>query len=382
MSVRPAAVVSACDRPNGLAAIRSLGRRGIDVVAVDSDPRAVGMRSRYARAAVAPSPAVDEGAFVDFVAALAERLDRPAVFFATSDVVLRAMAKNRRALGDRLLCPFPGWDVLGDVQDKWFQLRTAEAAGIPVPRTVSRPTVDLGFPMVVKPASTFPFRKRYPGVHAFLCADLAEAESAYARCADFRPLVQEFVPGGEDALYTLGTYVSADGEALGLFCGRKLRQAPPVVGSCRVAEAVWVDEVVEQGLAFVRALEYRGICQVEFKRDARDGAFRLIEINPRPWNWHGLAAACGVDVIRLAYDDLSGMRPPVARMTGEGKRWAITLLGRTRPAPQRPPYVDAVFARDDVRPALADVGRQVASGGRRLSRLARRAIGPRSGNGG
>lgn len=337
--------------------------------ALDSDPRALGLRSRYARPAVAPSPSDDEHGFVSFLAALGDRLETPAVFLPTSDVVLNAVARNRGALGDRFLCPFPDWGVLEHIQDKWFQVREAEAAGIPVPRTAPEPTAELGFPVVVKPADPAPFRARFGGRHAFLCASVEETEAAFEQSIDFRPLVQEFIPGGDEALYTFGAYISADGEPLGLFSGRKLRQTPRAVGTCRVGEALWVDVVVEQGLAFVGALRFHGICQVEFKYDARDGAYKLIEINPRLWQWHGLAAACGVDVARLAYADLTGSsRGEPARMTRERHRWAITLLGRSRPAPQRPPYVDAIFAKDDLRPALADVRRQASSAVRRLAK--------------
>ena len=62
-------------------------------------------------------------------------------------------------------------------------------------------------------------------------------------------MVQELVPGGDDELYSLGSYLRADGEPLGLFSGRKLKQMPPLVGTCRVGEAVWVQEVVDAGAA-------------------------------------------------------------------------------------------------------------------------------------
>ena len=96
-------------------------------------------------------------------------------------------------------------------------------------------------------------------------------------------------------------------------------------------------------------------------RDPRDGKFRLMEINPRLWQWHGLAAACGVDLARIAYADLVGEAPHKVTMNGEGKRWAITLLPGERPALQRPPYVDAVFARDDPKPAVVHLARVVRS---------------------
>jgi carbamoylphosphate synthase large subunit len=138
------------------------------------------------------------------------------------------------------------------------------------------------------------------------------------------------------------------------------------MGSARIGEAVWVDEVVEEGLAFLRALGYHGISQVETKRDPRDGRYKLMEINPRLWQWHSLAAACGVDLPYIAYRDLVGEPLPPARMHGDGKRWAITLMAGSSLALERPPYVDAVFARDDPKPALVQIGRFAHRGIRRL----------------
>ena len=172
-------------------------------------------------------------------------------------------------------------------------------------------------------------------------------------------MVQELIPGGDECLYTFGSYVNEDGEALGLFSGRKLRQTPPGVGTCRVGEAVWVEEVVEQGLRLLRRVGFHGISQVEFKRDPRDGVYKLMEINPRLWQWHGLAAACGVDLPQIAYRDLLGRPQTAVRMNGAGKRWAISLMSGSQPAFLRPPYVDAVFSLDDPLPAVAQAVRLV-----------------------
>ena len=73
-----------------------------------------------------------------------------------------------------------------------------------------------------------------------------------------------------------------------------------------------------------------------------------------------LLPGCGVDLPRIAYDDLVGeSSPPPATMNGAGKRWAITLLPGERPALQRPPYVDGVFARDDPKPWAVHLARVV-----------------------
>ncbi|MFL5981686.1 MAG: hypothetical protein ACJ74R_08265 [Gaiellaceae bacterium] len=333
---------------NGLAAIRSLGRAGIRVLAVDHRPSALGFRSKYAERFVSPDPLEDEHRFVNFIRALGD-----VVVFPTHDDSLNAIARYADDLDVR--APFPGWELLERVQSKRVQLETAQAAGIDIPQ------LDPGtFPVIVKPDRSVEFKRRYKR-QAFRCETQAELDEALAKTNEFGPIVQDFIPGGDETLYTVGSYVSRDGEPLGIFCGRKLRQTPRGIGTCRVGEAVWEQGAVDAALRLLRAFDFHGLSQVEFKRDARDGSFRLMEINPRLWQWHGLATACGVDLPRIAYADLVGEPPPVAHMNGNGKRWAITLLPGERPVPQRPPYVDAVFAADDPKPGLVHLARVVRS---------------------
>jgi D-aspartate ligase len=348
---------------NGLAAIRSLGRTGVRVLALDHRQGALGFRSRYAEPVVCPDPQ-DEESFVSFLAGLGEELGAPAPVFPTHDEPLNAIARGAGRLGGRFLFPFPGWETLSRIQSKRAQLEVAGRAEIAVPHWVAPGSAaqargaadELGYPVLVKPSSTEGFKRRF-GRQAFRCENAEEVERAYAEAEEYEPLVQEVVPGGDETLYSLGSYLAQDGEALGIFCGRKLRQVPPGVGTCRVGEAVWVEEVVEQGLKLLRALEHKGLSQVEFKRDPRDGALKLMEVNPRLWQWHGLASACGVDLPRIAYEDLTGRRPEPVTMNGRRRRWAITFMPGESPAPQRPPYVDAVFAHDDLKPALVQASR-------------------------
>jgi D-aspartate ligase len=356
----PAAVVDV-GWVNGLAAIRSLGRAGIRVLALDHRPSALGFRSRYAERLLSPDPRVDENRFVAFVRALGE-----VVVFPTHDLELNVIARH---LGDLpVLVPFPGWDLLERVQSKRAQLEQAEDAGVAVPRTAYPDSAqsaraaadDIGLPVLVKPEHPVGFKQRFSR-QAFRCETLHEVEDAYAEAEEFAPMVQELVPGSDGTLYTVGSYLTRDGRALGVFCGRKLRQTPPVIGTCRVGEAMWLQEAVDDALRLLRGFGYFGLSQVEFKQDARDGSLKLMEINPRLWQWHGLAAACGVDLPQIAYADVVGGVYPDASMDGFGKRWAITLLPGERPAVQRPPYVDAVFARDDPKPGVVHLVRVVRS---------------------
>ena len=355
----PTAVVADVAWVNGLAAIRSLGRAGAPVVAVDHRPRALGFASRYARPFVSPHPVDVEEDYVAALERLGDELDRPAPIFPTHDEHLNAIARARDRLGDRFRYPFPAWKALARIQSKRRQLERVREIGVPIPETRFPETAaealaaaaELGYPVLVKPSEPTGFRRRY-GRQAFRCDGEGALRAAYERAAPFGAVVQELVAGGDEELYTLGAYLTADGEALGLFCGRKLRQIPPGIGTCRVGEAVWVNDVVEQGLAVLRGLDFHGLAQVEFKRDPASGIFKLMELNPRLWQWHSLAAACGVDLPRIAYWDLLGARLPPARTNGASKRWAITLVRGAPPVLVRPPYVDAVAAWDDPQPAL------------------------------
>jgi D-aspartate ligase len=342
---------------NGLAAIRSLGRAGVRVLAVDHRSSALGFRSRYAERMLCPDPFEDEQRFVNFVRALGE-----VVVFPTHDDSLRAVARYADDLD--VLTPFPDWDVLERLQSKRAQLEVATAAGVAVPETrypqSATEARELELPVVVKPEHPVEFKRRHRR-QAFRCDTVTQVDEAYARTEEFGAIVQEHVPGGDDELYTVGSYVDRDGRALGVFSGRKLRQTPPGIGTCRVGEAVWVQEVVDDAFRLLHAFGYRGLSQVEFKRDPRDGRYKLMEINARLWQWHGLATACGVDLPRIAYADLTGAEIPDADMNGHGKRWAITLLPGERPAPQRPPYVDAVFSLDDPKPGLIHLARVARS---------------------
>jgi D-aspartate ligase len=363
-SVLPPAVVCEVGWVNGLGAIRSLGRARIPAIALDHRPWALGFRSRYALPVVAPDPLPDQDGFISLLLELAEALGRPAPIFPTHDEHLNALAQRRDDLGDRFLYPFPSWDVLEPLQSKRHQLAVASRLGMGTPATAHplsleearAAAAEIGFPVFVKPSENIVF-KRLHKRQAFICGDAAELERAYRVTAEYEPMVQEFIPGGDEWLWSLGTYIAPDGNPLALFSGRKLRQTAENMGSARVGEALWDDEVVESGLRLLRELDFHGIAQVEWKRDPRDGRLKLIEVNPRLWQWHGLTGACGADVTQIAYWDLIGVSVPFARTDSSGKRWAISLMSEQGFALQRPRYVDGVFALDDPKPGLVNAGR-------------------------
>ena len=69
--------------------------------------------------------------------------------------------------------------------------------------------------------------------------------------------------------------------------------------------------------SFLRSLGYAGICEIEMKRDFRDGRVKMIEANPRLTGGGDAAPYAGVDLCWLHYLDLIGERVSPVTATGE-----------------------------------------------------------------
>ena len=122
-------------------------------------------------------------------------------------------------------------------------------------------------------------------------------------------------------------------------------------------------------------LRFRGIFSAEFKKDARDGAFRLLEVNVRPWWYVDFAETSGVEVVDLAYRDALGLplrdilEYPVGRkcvypyfdMAGyfdarkAGLNGSSEWPGLARCAATWLTANQPVFAWDDPRPAMTNL---------------------------
>ena len=135
--------------------------------------------------------------------------------------------------------------------------------------------------------------------------------AAWERAAPYGPQISEVIPGGDERIWTLGSYRDADGRRAGLV---HRAQAAPVAAALRhrpLGRGPVGPGLAARGHALLDALGYHGISQLETKRDPRDGRDYLIEVNARSWLWIGLATACGVNLPHAAYLDALG--PPGGR---------------------------------------------------------------------
>ena len=169
--------------------------------------------------------------------------------------------------------------------------------------------------------------------------------------------MKKFVPGTGGAQLSYAA-LCVDGEPIASASAVRLRQRPMDFGKASShVQTIEDGDAAAQARRLLRALRYTGVVEVEFKRDARDGRFKLMEINARLWQWHGLAAACGADPVQAAYLDLTGRHVGPVTSNGRRTRWAIALVPHERPLFVHPPDVEAVFALDDLRPGVTHLAR-------------------------
>ena len=257
------------------------------------------------------------------------------MIFPTRDADVIFLDRYRNELKDYRLS-IPSHSVLDAVLDKGALAQAAEAAGVAVPRTMvvhnvndlQRVPTEVGFPCVVKPVKAYQWRgaDNWQAVgcrKAFRADSWDQLQQEYAQVAQVNPevLVQEWIPGATSEIAILGGYFGQGSDALGYFCARKLVQEPEDFGTGCIVQNAEFNELVEPSLRLCKSLDYRGMAEIEYKRDAVTGEYKLIEINTRHWDQHQLAQMSGVNLTRIAYTDLTGHPLNAATPQHAGGKW-------------------------------------------------------------
>lgn len=308
----------------GVLAVRALRRRGVRAVCFDCDPAMPGFASAHGPARRCPNPDTDPAGWVAFMVALSRELGGRPALLCSADQFVSAIARHAEALAPHYRLS-PGAALQGQLAEKDTQYALAEAHGMPLPRTrvagsaaeVAAFAAEARYPCLLKPIH---FREwhAFPAGHPLARQKIAIAESAdalaalYAQAAPVTPrvIVQEIIEGDDAAKRVYLSCYRADGTRVGHAVLRELRCDPVGFGPASVTEPVEDAEVDALCDGWLRRLGYAGICEIEVKRDARDGQVKLIEANPRLSGSGDAAPYAGVDLAWLHYQDLAGRAPP------------------------------------------------------------------------
>ena len=344
---------------NALGLARALGALGVRVAVVTTKPFDVAHRSRYADGhAAAPDLHERPESLLDVLRRRAGDW-RGRHVLPTNDEAVAALAAHHDALSSDFRLASPPPEVARVVLDKRLMMEAAVSVGLDVPRVFDG---DVGFPAVVKPLVASRLMARH-GVKAMLARDEAQLDAALARLGDIPGIVTEYVPGSDSALYFHVVHLDAHGDPVARATVRKLRQGPPGFGDARVAQLVDCDpELDEATVALARRIGLTGVAAVEFKRDARDGTLKFIEINGRSVVFNALLRHGGCDIAALALGARAARGEPRGTWihlhpdVGYSLRDRIGLSEFLSPY-RRGPLIEAAWSARDPLPFLAQWAR-------------------------
>lgn len=352
--------------------LRPIGLSGI-ACAVVAKPHAAVRYSRFATRTIDWTP--DDHQLVDRLCRFAETCDEPPVLYFQHDQHVLMISKYRSKLASYVRFALPDGELPDQLIDKIRFLDLAQQHGLPVPATtVLDPVRGVDalaaerFPAVIKPATradrgwlqVSPTGKAVAVRDRNDLRDILPSLQRYGRAV----LLQEEVPGREDRIESYHAYVDDAGLVAAEFTGRKVRTFPARYGHSTAVTTTDAADVRSLGRAILRALSFRGVAKVDFKR-APSGRLALLEINPRFSLWHHVGEVAGVNIPRVVWCDLAGVpRPPSARAR-PGVTWSNRLDLRAARA-NRVPLLKWVrwtlacdarsgVAADDLRPLVRHV---------------------------
>jgi D-aspartate ligase len=372
-----------------LGVVRSLGRRGIPVWVINQGGHLVAATSRYVRRRL-PWPAGDDRGKVDFLLALcATHQLNGWMLIPTDDYTVGLVSGHHKTLANKYRVTVPPWEKLRWACDKRLLHQLAEKLQVHQPWTVCPANreelakIDCPFPVILKPAIRLqPSSLAIP--KAWLAEDRESLLKRYNEASALLPseslIIQEMVPGGGEAQFSYAA-LCKDGSSLASLVARRTRQFPRDFGQLSTyVETVDEPEIIEPAERLLAAVRFTGLVEVEFKRDPRNGRFKVLDINPRVWGWHTLSRRAGVDFPYLLWLLARGEAVPHLRGRA-GERW-VHLTADLRMAIEEivggrlslwdylrsigGPLESAIFSWDDPLPGLLDLPLFAYAAGKRV----------------
>jgi predicted ATP-grasp superfamily ATP-dependent carboligase len=204
--------------------------------------------------------------------------------------------------------------------------------GIPTPATTfprSRREVlsfieSATFPVVMKVSDPVFMREKTTAKSVSIAQTADQLLCEYDRLnddADPNLILQEYIPGDVETIWMFNGYFNQDSDCLIGLTGKKIRQYPAYTGATSLGVCVENEQVARVTRSFMKAIGYRGILDIGYRFDARDGQYKVLDVNPRVGATFRLFGdTAGLDVVRGLYLDMTGQELHPGRPR-DGRKW-------------------------------------------------------------
>jgi D-aspartate ligase len=315
-----------------VAIARTLGRLGIPVylIAQEGVPNP-DWWSRYWTNRIRCDFSRSEEELVSFLldAGATIRADHgtPAILLTLSDWIAIFIERNCDALREQFVFPQPERPVISALLNKWEMHLLAKAHDIPTSAAALPASFDeideflarTDFPILMKAADKYvgdpPPTKMIRSRQQLI--DLVGDREAGR--GPLNIVLQEYIPGDADSVWMCNGYFGADPDRAVTFTGKKLRQVP--AGIATLAICLPNETVDAQTRRFMRGVGYRGCVGIGWRYDARDGRYKLLDVNARVSGVFRLFEGTNqMDITRICYRDLTGQEVPATALR-PGRKW-------------------------------------------------------------
>jgi len=325
------AVILRSGHHGGLGIVRSLGRAGVAVYTVDAHRWEPAFTSRFCRRRfILDTGEASPDQSVCRLLEIGRMIGGHPLLIPTTDQTTVWVADHAEALRERYCFPQQDPAMLRLLCDKHRMQDLARRAGVStaqamVPRSARNIEEFLDtatFPVIAKATDSDRFRG-YTGGTKFILHTPRELIELYNKVVDRDDpafMIQEFIPGDD---WMFDGYFDSHSECLFGLSGKKIRRFPVDTGVTSLGICLRNDAVEQTTARFMKAIGYRGILDIGYRYDRRDGQYKVLDVNPRiGCTFRLFCSGDGIDVARALYLDITGQVIPPA--TGaEGRKWIV-----------------------------------------------------------
>lgn len=313
----------------GLSNTRSLGEAGIPVYVVDK-MNCIARYSRYCQKFFrCPDFIIDE--FAVFLIDLAKQENiKDWVLLPSNDHAVYTISKHKAKLAHYFKVITPELDIINNIYDKSNLLAIAKRCNVPIPVTQyfksanDKIADNLSFPVITRGRHGLSFYKTIRK-KVLLANNAKELRIQLQEIADKYTIegtfTQKLIPFDGSNKTISFTAFCVNGDIKAHWIGMKLREHPLRFGTATFAKSVHIPECYHLSVPLLKALNYTGVCEVEYLFDPETKQYKLIEINARTWLWVGLATACGVDYAKMIYNFVNRYTIDYPQTYDIGKCW-------------------------------------------------------------
>ena len=318
----------------GLGVCRCLGRENIPVIWLDSSAKQIGFSSKYCIGKKCPDPRDNEKEYVKMLLEFGEKLGNKAILFPIGDIEVFSILKNKKALEKYFLFPMADFNITDNFLNKRFFYNLLEKLNIDYPRTFFPEKLSdikdiekkVSYPCLLKPSYSASFVVDFK-TKMFFVKNSTQLNNCFkkAKSKNHDIIVQEIIPGSSKNLYGFNGYFDKKSKLNGCFTSRRIREWPTTGGCACFVEELNVPELAQIVNKLIKKIKYFGIIDSDFKKDPRDGKFKLLDINPRFWMQISLPARCGINLPYISYMETLGKSVNQVQSSKKNIKWIFMI---------------------------------------------------------